>query len=68
MGSLRVLHLKSTATGAGVAEILQSLLPLGNSLGIETERIVINPPSAEFFRVTKKIHNLLQGADGKLSE
>ncbi len=67
MNGLRVLHLNSTATGGGVAEILQSMVPLSNSLGIETERIVINPPSAEFFEVTKKIHNLLQGAEGSLS-
>ena len=67
MGQLRVLHLNSTATGGGVAEILQSMVPLGNSLGIETERIVINPDAAEFFDVTKKIHNMLQGSDGELS-
>ncbi|MCH7736085.1 MAG: glycosyltransferase [Chloroflexi bacterium] len=67
MGQLRVLHLNSTATGGGVAEILQSMVPLGNSLGIETERIVINPDAAMFFQVTKKIHNLLQGAEGELS-
>ena len=52
MGQLRVLHLNSTATGGGVAEILQSMVPLGNSLGIETERIVINPDAAKFFDVT----------------
>jgi len=67
MGQLRVLHLNSTATGGGVAEILQSMVPLGNSLGIETERIVINPDRPEFFDVTKKIHNMLQGAQGVLS-
>ena len=67
MGQLRVLHLNSTATGGGVAEILQSMVPLGNSLGVETERIVINPDAAEFFDVTKKIHNMLQGSEGELS-
>jgi trehalose synthase len=67
MGGLRVLHLNSTATGGGVAEILQSMVPLGNSLGIETERIVINPDAPEFFDVTKKIHNMLQGSEGELS-
>ena len=67
LGKLRVLHLNSTATGGGVAEILQSMVPLGNSLGIETERIVINPDAAEFFDVTKKIHNMLQGSEGELS-
>ena len=65
---LRVAHLNATAIGGGVAEILQSMVPLFNALGIATERIVINPTEAEFFQVTKKIHNLLQGAEGSLSE
>ena len=68
MRGLRMAHLNSTATGGGVAEVLQSMVPLFNSLGILTERIVINPTEQEFFNVTKKIHNLLQGADGSLSE
>ena len=65
---LRVAHLNATAIGGGVAEILQSMVPLFNALGVATERIVIDPTEAEFFQVTKKIHNLLQGADGSLSE
>ena len=68
-GELRgmtIAHLNSTATGGGVAEILQSMVPLMNSLGIKTERIVIDPPP-EFFDVTKQIHNMLQGAPGSLS-
>ncbi len=68
MRHLRMAHLNSTATGGGVAEVLQSMVPLFNALGIETERIVINPTDPGFFLVTKKIHNLLQGADGTLSE
>jgi len=52
MGQLRVLHQNSTATGGGVAEILQSMVPLGNSLGIESERIVFYPDAAKFFDVT----------------
>ncbi len=67
MSQYRFAHLNSTATGGGVAEILQSMVPLFNALGVPTERIVINPTQAEFFQVTKKIHNLLQGADGSLS-
>ena len=63
---LRIVHINSTATGGGVAEILQSLVPLTNGLGISTERVVINPPP-RFFQVTKRIHNLLQGAEGSLS-
>lgn len=65
---MRFVHANSTAIGGGVAEILQSLVPLMNSLGIATERIVVSPPQAEFFQITKRIHNLLQGAPGSLSE
>jgi trehalose synthase len=68
MSHLRVAHLNSTATGGGVAEILQSMVPFSNALGIPTERIVINPEVPEFFQATKKIHNLLQGAEGALTE
>ena len=64
----RVLHLNATAIGGGVAEILQSMVPLFNALGVATERIVIDPTEAEFFQVTKKIHNLLQGAEGSLND
>ena len=64
---MTVAHINSTATGGGVAEILQSMVPLMNSLGIKTERIVIDPPPA-FFNVTKQIHNMLQGAPGSLSK
>ena len=67
LGDLRIVHLNSTATGGGVAEILQSMVPLMNALGVATERVVINPPS-QFFQVTKRIHNLLQGAEGGLSK
>ena len=63
---LRVVHLNSTATGGGVAEILQSMVPFMNALGITTERVVINPPP-RFFQVSKRIHNLLQGANGELT-
>ena len=63
---LQFVHINSTATGGGVAEVLQSLVPMMNSLGVATERVVISPP-AEFFLVTKRIHNLLQGAEGTLS-
>ncbi len=68
MSHLRIAHLNSTATGGGVAEILQSMVPFSNALGIHTERIVINPEAPEFFQATKKIHNLLQGAEGALTD
>ena len=42
------------------------MVPLMKGLGIDTDRIVIDPPP-EFFNVTKQIHNLLQGAEGGLT-
>ena len=63
----RFVHANSTAAGGGVAEILQSLVPLMNSLGVATERVVVSPTEPRFFQITKRIHNLLQGAEGSLS-
>ncbi len=55
---IRVLHVNSTKLGGGVAEILYRMVPLMNELGIETRWEVIKG-DIEFFKVTKKIHNLL---------
>ena len=60
----KVLHINSTAAGGGVAELLKSQVPLEQSLGIKSRWFTINPP-AYFFKITKKMHNLLQG---KLSD
>ena len=68
LSGLRVIHMNSTANGGGVAEILHSLVPLSNALGIRTQRAVINPKDARFFDVTKRIHNMLQGSEGRLSD
>jgi trehalose synthase len=64
---IRVLHVNSTRQGGGVAEILSSLTPLMNDVGVETEWLVING-SAEFFAFTKEIHNGLQGEAITLTE
>ena len=58
---LSVTHVNSTAFGGGVVEILSNIVPLMNSLGIETEWEVLEAPQ-EFFNVTKRIHHALQGA------
>ena len=57
---LKVLHVNSTRQGGGVAEILSSMTPLMNSLGIDAKWLVIDG-SPEFFELTKNIHNGLQG-------
>jgi trehalose synthase len=56
----RVCHLSATAFGGGVAEINYTLIPLMNSAGLETHWRIIKGQD-EFFDVTKKIHNALQG-------
>ena len=56
----RVLHFNATPQGGGVAEILKSLVPLLNDIGIDTEWRVMNAGD-ELFNVTKTMHNSLQG-------
>ncbi len=56
----RVLHVNATAFGGGVAEILGTLVPLMNDVGLHAEWQVIRG-SDELFRVTKAMHNSLQG-------
>lgn len=65
--NISITHVNSTAFGGGVAEILYSLVPLMNSIGIKAIWEVIEAP-LEFFNVTKKIHNSLQGASIDLSK
>jgi trehalose synthase len=63
---LRVLHLNATPYGGGVAELLRSLVPLLRDVGIDAEWRVISG-DAEFFRITKALHNALQGQVSELS-
>ncbi len=56
----RVLHVNATAFGGGVAEILGTLVPLMNDLGLQADWQVIKGAD-EFFHVTKAMHNSLQG-------
>jgi trehalose synthase len=58
----RVLHINATAYGGGVAELLATHVALLRDVGIEAEWHVIRG-SDEFFKVTKAVHNALQGAD-----
>jgi len=60
LSGIRVLHVNSTPQGGGVAEILSSLTPLMNELGILTDWFVITG-SPEFFTFTKDVHNGLHG-------
>jgi trehalose synthase len=65
--ALHVVNLNSTYYGGGVSQLLSSLTLLMNDLGIKTGwRVVHGPP--DFFSITKKIHNALQGAEINLSD
>lgn len=64
---LHVVHINSTYYGGGVAELLSSLTLLMNSVGVRTGWRVIQGRH-DFFSITKKIHNALQGADINLSD
>ena len=59
----RILNVNSTATGGGVAEMLQTLLAHALAAGIEARWVVIEGNPA-FFEVTKRLHNHLYGAPG----
>jgi trehalose synthase len=59
---LRVIMVNSTPRGGGVAEVLKSLVPLMKGAGIKAEWYTI-PPREDFFKITKEIHNALQGKE-----
>ncbi|MBD3252041.1 glycosyltransferase [Candidatus Uhrbacteria bacterium] len=56
----RILHVNATPIGGGVAEMLQTLIPLQDDIGLKSDWYVIDAP-ARFFVITKEIHNGLQG-------
>ncbi len=64
---LRLLHLSATAFGGGVSEILYTLVPLMRDVGVEAEWQVMLGRE-EFYNVTKRLHNALQGNPSSLTE
>jgi trehalose synthase len=62
-----VTHVNSTSFGGGVAEILHSLVPLMRDAGLDVHWEVIKG-ELEFFQITKKIHNALQGMNIQLTK
>lgn len=62
-----ILHINSTYYGGGVAEILRNMMPLMDDIGIDVGwRSLVGSP--DFFRVTKKFHNALQGEEITLTD
>jgi trehalose synthase len=63
----RIAHINSTTYGAGVCELLRSIVPLYRGLGIQADwKLILTDP--QFFRVTKAFRNALQGAPYELEE
>jgi trehalose synthase len=67
LNGVRICHLNATSVGGGVAELLTRYIPLLRALGIETDWHLIHS-EPDFFTVTKRIHNALQGADYELTD
>jgi trehalose synthase len=63
---LKVFHVNATPRGGGVAEILKSLVPLMKGVGLKADWYTI-PPRDNFFEITKKMHNALQGRNYKFT-
>ncbi|MHC1627004.1 MAG: glycosyltransferase [Methanoculleaceae archaeon] len=55
-----ILAINSTAHGGGVAEMLTTLIPLMNEVGVDIGWRILHG-NADFFMTTKKFHNALQG-------
>jgi len=62
-----ILHVNSTYQGGGVAEMLSSLIPLMNDVGMDVGWVILHG-EPDFFTVTKKFHNALHGERINLSE
>src|SRR6187551_1267879 len=58
-----IWHVSSTLRGGGVAEMLRSLVPYVRGAGIDTRWVVLRE-RAEFFELTKRLHNYLHGDRG----
>jgi trehalose synthase len=63
----RIAHISSTTYGAGVCELLRSLVPLYRGLGIRADwKLILTDP--KFVKVTRSFRNALQGAPEELDQ
>ncbi|AFZ74035.1 glycosyltransferase [Natronobacterium gregoryi] len=67
LSDVRILHVNSTASGGGVAELLRSIVPVCNDLDVDTDWLVMDADD-DFFEVTKAVHNGLQGDSEPLTD
>ena len=60
------VNVNSTLIGGGVAEMLRSAIPLARGLGINACWYIIRG-NKDFYQVTKKFHNMLQGLNSPIT-
>ncbi|MET0768234.1 MAG: glycosyltransferase, partial [Aeromicrobium sp.] len=58
-----VWNVSATASGGGVAEMLATMLAYTRGAGVDTRWLVLEG-NREFFRITKRLHNVLHGVPG----
>ena len=63
LASRTVWNVNATATGGGVAEMLEFLLAYSKGAGVDTRWLVLDG-TTEFFAITKRLHNVLHGSPG----
>lgn len=63
----RYLMINTTSDGGGVAEMLNSMVPFLNHIGVDLEWKILHG-FPEFFEVTKSFHNALQGGELELTD
>lgn len=63
----RIVCVSSTYMGGGVAEMLNTAIPMFNEVGLRFGWRIVHGTNT-FFEVTKKFHNALQGASINLGE
>lgn len=57
-----VWMVNSTARGGGVAEMMPRMITIFRELGVDVKWVVIGTDKAEFFTLTKRLHNLIHGS------
>ena len=67
LSGMKLLHINSTKSGGGVAEILHKMVPLMNEIGIETSWETIQG-EPDFYQCTKSFHNAIQGNRVEISD
>ncbi len=67
-GKRKIVLFNATYTAGGVAEMMPRLGHILGLFGIDLEWQMIRPSTASFYDVTKKMHDIIQGADEELTE